>query len=105
MLRTSVKLLSRSRFAHFVMSVRIAKLNCTELLFLSFQLKAFRMQQESRAGLGFLRADGKPEDLAHELVNIQASHAETVLELQKTRNLLLLEHRISKDLQVNAHTQ
>ncbi|XP_077963476.1 protein fantom isoform X2 [Gasterosteus aculeatus] len=63
------------------------------------QIKAFRMQQESRAGLGFLRADGKPEDLAHELVNIQASHAETVLELQKTRNLLLLEHRISKDLQ------
>lgn len=60
------------------------------------------MQQESREGLSFLRTDGKVEDSSHELVNIQASHAETVLELQKTRNLLLLEHRISKDLQVPA---
>lgn len=58
------------------------------------------MQQESREGLRFLRADGNLEDSSHELVNIQALHAETVLELQKTRNLLLLEHRISKDLQV-----
>ncbi|XP_068455715.1 protein fantom [Clinocottus analis] len=63
------------------------------------QIKAFRMQQESRAGLAFLQADGKVEAPPRELLNIQASHAETVLELQKTRNLLLLEHRISKDLQ------
>ncbi|XP_073331535.1 protein fantom [Pagrus major] len=63
------------------------------------QIKAFRMQQESRAGLLFLQDDVKVEDSPRELVNIQASHAETVLELQKTRNLLLLEHRISTDLQ------
>lgn len=62
------------------------------------------MQQESREGLQFLWTEGKAEDLPHELVNIQASHAETVLELQKTRNLLLLEHQISKDLQVHTHT-
>ncbi|KAL6118755.1 uncharacterized protein ACO6RY_03480 [Pungitius sinensis] len=68
------------------------------------QIKAFRIQQESREGLGFLWADGKLEDLPRELVNIQASHAETVLELQKTRNLLLLEHRISKDLQEELNT-
>lgn len=61
------------------------------------------MQQESRVGLHFLWADGKVEDSPRELVNIQASHAETVLELQKTRKLLLLEHRISKDLQVHRH--
>ncbi|XP_077399963.1 protein fantom [Vanacampus margaritifer] len=61
------------------------------------QIKAFRMQQESREGLRFLGPDGGKED--PELTNIQASHAETVLELQKTRSLLLLEHRISKDLQ------
>lgn len=42
-------------------------------------------------------------DSPRELVNIQASHAETVLELEKTRNLLLVEHRISKDLQVYTH--
>ncbi|KAI3376547.1 hypothetical protein L3Q82_017002 [Scortum barcoo] len=68
------------------------------------QIKAFRMQQESREGLSFLWADGKMEDLPRELVNIQALHAETVLELQKTRNLLLLEHRISKDLQEELNT-
>lgn len=61
------------------------------------------MQQESRAELLFLQADGKMEDSPRELVNIQASHAEAVLELQKTRNLLLLEHRISTDLQVQTH--
>lgn len=50
----------------------------------------------------FLKTDGKMEDSSHELVNIQASYAETVLELQKTRNLLMVEHRITKDLQVPA---
>ncbi|CAI5672521.1 unnamed protein product [Oreochromis niloticus] len=68
------------------------------------QIKAFRMQQESKEGLRFLLADGKLEDSPGELVNIQASHAETVLELQKTRNLLLLEHQITKDLQEELST-
>lgn len=68
---------------------------------LSLKLQAFRIQQESREGLPFQWADGKMEDVPRDLVNIQASLAETVLELQKTRNLLMLEHRISKDLQVH----
>ncbi|KAK2862762.1 hypothetical protein Q5P01_002295 [Channa striata] len=68
------------------------------------QIKAFRMQQESRKGLNFLLANGKVEDSPLELKNMQASHAETVLELQKTRKLLLLEHRISKDLQEELNT-
>lgn len=59
------------------------------------------MQQDSMTGLSFLLADGKVEDSTRELANIQAIHAETVLELQKTRNLLLVEHSISKDLQVH----
>ncbi|XP_047456442.1 protein fantom isoform X2 [Mugil cephalus] len=63
------------------------------------QIKAFRMQQESRENLHFLLSDGKVDESSRELVNIQASHAETVLELQKTRDLLLLEHRITQDLQ------
>lgn len=67
------------------------------------QIKAFRMQQENRAGLPFLWTDGKVEDSPRDVVTMQASHAETVLELQKTRHLLLLEHRISKDLQVRGH--
>ncbi|XP_078132763.1 X-linked retinitis pigmentosa GTPase regulator-interacting protein 1 [Sander vitreus] len=68
------------------------------------QIKAFRMQQESRTKLHFLWANEKVEDSPRVLANIQASHAETVLELQKTRNLLLLEHRISKDLQEELNT-
>ncbi|KAF3697616.1 Protein fantom Nephrocystin-8 RPGR-interacting protein 1-like protein [Channa argus] len=68
------------------------------------QIKAFRMQQDRREGLSFLIADGKVEDSPLELINIQASHAETSLELQKTRKLLLLEHRISKDLQEELNT-
>lgn len=58
------------------------------------------MQQESREGLNFLTTDGKMEDPTKEFAHAQAKHAETVLELQKTRNLLLLEHQITKDLQV-----
>ncbi|XP_053199044.1 protein fantom, partial [Scomber japonicus] len=68
------------------------------------QIKAFRIQQENREGLRFLKTDGKLDESFHELVNIQASHAETVLELQKTRNLLLVEHRITKDLQEELNT-
>lgn len=85
-----------SLFQEFDMSVE-------ELSETLLQIKAFRMQQESRLGLPFLWADGKVEDSPRELATIQASHAETVLELQKTRHLLLLEHRISKDLQVHTH--
>ncbi|XP_019718758.1 protein fantom isoform X2 [Hippocampus comes] len=66
------------------------------------QIKAFRMQQESREGLRFLGPDGGTED--PERTDMQALHAETVLELQKTRSLLLLEHRISKDLQMELDT-
>ncbi|KAM6959641.1 protein fantom [Tautogolabrus adspersus] len=70
-----------------------------ELSNILLQIKAFRMQQESRSGLGFLLSGGKVEEALHDVAIIQASHAETVLELQKTRNLLLMEHCISKDLQ------
>lgn len=65
------------------------------------QIKAFRMQQESRMGLSFLSDDGKVENTPQVLASMQASHAETVLELQKTTHLLLVEHQISKDLQVH----
>ncbi|XP_041635989.1 protein fantom [Cheilinus undulatus] len=73
-----------------------------ELSEILLQIKAFRMHQESRAGLGFLSE--KVEDSQPEVTNIQASHAETVLELQKTRNLLLLEHHISKSIQEELNT-
>nr|XP_046237605.1 protein fantom [Scatophagus argus] len=68
------------------------------------QIKAFRLQQESKMGLPFVWAEGKVEDSPRDLANIQASLAETVLELQKTRNLLLLEHQISNGLQEELNT-
>lgn len=63
------------------------------------------MQRDSQAGLSFLSTDEKMQDSAWDLATIRASHAETVLELQKTRQLLLLEHRISRDLQVWKRTR
>lgn len=65
------------------------------------QIRAFRMQQESRTGLAFLLDDVKVGDPPQEMAAMQASHAETVLELRKTTRLLLVEHQISKDLQVH----
>ncbi|KAM8880782.1 X-linked retinitis pigmentosa GTPase regulator-interacting protein 1 [Synchiropus picturatus] len=62
------------------------------------QIKAFRMQQENRESLSFL-------DRNVELLPAgTAEYTETVLELQKTRDLLLLENRISRDLQEELNT-
>lgn len=66
------------------------------------QIKTFRMQQESRMGLSFLSDNVKLGDQPQELASMQASHAETVLELRKTTHLLLVEHQISQDLQVQS---
>ncbi|XP_051738640.1 protein fantom [Ctenopharyngodon idella] len=63
------------------------------------QIKAFRMQQETQGVMSFLKTDGKLEDTSRDLTAVQASYAETVLELQKTRDLLLLQHRLNADLQ------
>ncbi|XP_031441096.1 protein fantom isoform X2 [Clupea harengus] len=68
------------------------------------QIKAFRLQQESQEGMRLLGSKGKGEDPYREMINLQASYAETVFELQKTRDLLLLQHRISADLQAELQT-
>ncbi|KAL1248920.1 hypothetical protein QQF64_022238 [Cirrhinus molitorella] len=63
------------------------------------QIKAFRMQRETQGMMCFLKTDEKLEDTSRDLTAVQASYAETVLELQKTRDLLLLQHRLNADLQ------
>ncbi|CAM4721402.1 unnamed protein product [Leuciscus chuanchicus] len=68
------------------------------------QIKAFRMQQETQGVMCFLKTDGKLEDTSRDLTAVQASYAETVLELQKTRDLLLLQHRLNADLQSEMKT-
>ncbi|KTF92404.1 hypothetical protein cypCar_00019604 [Cyprinus carpio] len=63
------------------------------------QIKAFRMQRETQGMMCFLKTDEKIEETSKDLTAVQASYAETVLELQKTRDLLLLQHRLNADLQ------
>ncbi|XP_043081818.1 protein fantom [Puntigrus tetrazona] len=63
------------------------------------QIKAFRMQRETQSMMCFLKTDEKIEETSRDLTAVQASYAETVLELQKTRDLLLLQHRLNADLQ------
>ncbi|KAA0704990.1 X-linked retinitis pigmentosa GTPase regulator-interacting protein 1 [Triplophysa tibetana] len=68
------------------------------------QIKAFRMKQETQAVMHFLKSERRFEDSSEDLTALQASYAETVLELQKTRDLLLLQHRLNADLQKEMKT-
>ncbi|NXA45597.1 FTM protein, partial [Nothocercus julius] len=43
--------------------------------------------------------DGIHKDLEQSLRNLQLTHAETVQELEKTRNMLIVQHKINKDYQ------
>ncbi|TSK20270.1 Protein fantom [Bagarius yarrelli] len=61
--------------------------------------KAFRLQQESAKGLMFPGSNHKVQELSQELAGQQASHAETILELQKTRELLVMQQRLNSELQ------
>ncbi|KPP61066.1 protein fantom-like, partial [Scleropages formosus] len=63
------------------------------------QIKAFRLKREEQEKLHFPGADGTSEEQFRELASLRASHAETVLELQKTREMLLLQSRINSDFQ------
>ncbi|XP_038049511.1 protein fantom-like isoform X2 [Patiria miniata] len=40
------------------------------------------------------------KDLKAQVVSLQAEHAETVSELEKTRNMLILQHKINRDYQI-----
>ncbi|KAL2304575.1 hypothetical protein Nmel_013332 [Mimus melanotis] len=44
------------------------------------------------------------KDLEYSMQELQLTHAETVQELEKTRNLLLVQHKISKDYQTEVET-
>ncbi|KAI5620880.1 protein fantom isoform X1 [Silurus asotus] len=55
--------------------------------------------KDLKQGLTVLESNEKVNDPSQELAALQASHAETILELQKTRELLALQHRLNIDLQ------
>ncbi|XP_066290369.1 protein fantom-like isoform X4 [Branchiostoma lanceolatum] len=46
----------------------------------------------------------KSRDLQQRMVRLQAEHADTVNELEKTRNMLIIQHRINKDYQTEVES-
>ncbi|KAM3920015.1 protein fantom [Leptodactylus fuscus] len=70
---------------------------------LSEALMLIKARKQQRNGdLMFLEKveDDINKDLEKSLRNLQANHAETVQELEKTRNMLIMQHKINKDYQV-----
>ncbi|XP_054552847.1 protein fantom isoform X2 [Talpa occidentalis] len=77
---------------------------------LSEALLFLKAQKSQKNGdLSFLeKVDSKiNKDLERSMRELQATHAETVQELEKTRNMLIMQHKINKDYQmeVEAVTQ
>ncbi|KFP06636.1 Protein fantom [Calypte anna] len=66
-------------------------------------------KQQMNGDLMFLEKaeDETNKDLEHSMRELQLTHAETVQELEKTRNMLIVQHKINKDYQteVEAVTQ
>ncbi|XP_069822050.1 protein fantom [Dendropsophus ebraccatus] len=70
---------------------------------LSEALMLIKARKQQRNGeLQFLEKvdDDVSKDLEKSLRNLQADHVETVQELEKTRNMLIMQHKINKDYQV-----
>ncbi|KAM7042858.1 protein fantom-like isoform 2-T3 [Acridotheres tristis] len=63
-------------------------------------------KQQKNVDLLFLEKVGDDihKDLEYSMQELQLTHAETVQELEKTRNLLLVQHKISKDYQTEVET-
>ncbi|XP_026947982.1 protein fantom isoform X2 [Sagmatias obliquidens] len=82
-------------------------INADELSEALLLLKAQKSQKNG--DLSFLeKVDSKiNKDLERSMKELQATHAETVQELEKTRNMLIMQHKINKDYQmeVEAVTQ
>ena len=59
-------------------------------------------KQQKNGDLMFLEKveDDVHKDLEHSIRELQLTHAETVQELEKTRNMLIVQHKINKDYQV-----
>ncbi|XP_018410232.1 PREDICTED: protein fantom [Nanorana parkeri] len=61
-----------------------------------------KRKQQMNGELKFLEKveDDVGKDLEKSLRELQANHVETVQELEKTRNMLIMQHKINKDYQV-----
>ncbi|XP_054054858.1 protein fantom isoform X2 [Rissa tridactyla] len=88
----------------------LTKENDTDVAELSEALLHIKVQKQKKNGdLMFLEKveDDIHKDLEHSMWELQLTHAETVQELEKTRNMLIVQHKINKDYQteVEAVTQ
>lgn len=79
-----------------------------KVCFSNFQNLLQVQKQQQNGDLVFLEKveDDNRKDLEHSMRELQLTHAETVQELEKTRNMLILQHKINKDYQVlnSAHS-
>ncbi|XP_048828398.1 protein fantom isoform X2 [Brienomyrus brachyistius] len=74
----------------------------TDIAELSEALLLIKARKSQRNGeLSFLQQvdEDAQRDLGHSLAELQAAHAETVQELEKTRSMLILQHKINRDYQ------
>ncbi|XP_041332660.1 protein fantom isoform X3 [Pyrgilauda ruficollis] len=92
-LKSQVKFLTKES------DVGVAEFNETLLLIKD-------QKQRKNVDLLFLEKveDNTHKDLEYSMQELQLRHAETVQELEKTRNLLLVQHKISKDYQTEVET-
>ncbi|XP_032086615.1 protein fantom isoform X2 [Thamnophis elegans] len=78
------------------------KENDVDVADLSEALALLKVHRQRASGdLGFLEKveDDSQKDAERSLRDLQALHAETVQELEKTRNMLIVQHKINKDYQ------
>ncbi|KAJ6665950.1 hypothetical protein lerEdw1_000854 [Lerista edwardsae] len=77
-----------------------SNIDATELSEALLLIKVRR--QQSSGDLTFLEKveDDIRKDLERSMHELQITHAETVQELEKTRNMLIVQHKINKDYQV-----
>ncbi|KAM4751964.1 protein fantom isoform 2-T5 [Cyanocitta cristata] len=92
-LKNQVKFLTKES------DVDVAEVNETLLLIKD-------QKQRKNVDLLFLEKveDDIHKDLEYSMQELQLTHAETVQELEKTRNLLIVQHKISKDYQTEVET-
>uniref|UniRef100_A0A2K6KVC3 Protein fantom n=1 Tax=Rhinopithecus bieti TaxID=61621 RepID=A0A2K6KVC3_RHIBE len=66
---------------------------------LSQALLLIKIQESGQ--VTFMKVDSEiNKDLERSMRELQATHAETVQELEKTRNMLIMQHKINKDYQI-----
>ncbi|KAM9289462.1 protein fantom isoform 2-T2 [Morus bassanus] len=89
---------------HMKFLTKESDINVAEL---SEALLLIKVQKQQKNGdLMFLEKvdDDIHKDLEHSMRELQLTHAETVQELEKTRNMLIVQHKINKDYQTEVET-